>query len=345
MVTLREVAKIAGVSVSTASMALNGSERISSKTREKVFEVAERLGYIPNSLARHLVTKRTQTIGVFVAEVVNPYHATLVRCVREELYRRGYRMYLGITGGDSKVEERMLRDFIALRVDGVLIHTADIVGFSFPTFYELARRKVPTVLVGESIEGLPLPAVEIRLEKGMYELTRYLISQGYRYFLLLSGKKGVATFKKRIDGFQRALVESNPLIQGYDVIETSPDFAGGYESIFRIVKKGSCIPYDVVMCVNDYMASGVLKALRELGIRVPKRIGVTGFDDVFLASVVSVPLTTVRIPIDQLVAKSVDLLFRQLDAADEPWVALSHLEYVDVETVVRQSTRYLNSPT
>ena len=237
MTTIRDVARLAGVAPSTASLALNSRKRVSSKTREKVLQAAQALGYIPNSLAKNLTAQKTGIIGILMAEIINPYHASLTHFIQKELRKKSYRMNLGITEGEALIEEEVLKDFISQKVDGVLIHTADIINFNLSTFYELIRREIPTVLIGGGFEGVNLPIVDVELEKGIYKLTRYLIQRGYKRFLFLSGLKAAVTFKRRIDGFQKAMLENGYPVWETDIVETHPDIEGGYTSTLKIFNK------------------------------------------------------------------------------------------------------------
>jgi LacI family transcriptional regulator len=338
MTTIRDVARLAGVAPSTASLALNSRKRVNSNTRQKVLQAAQDLGYIPNSLAKNLTAQRTGIIGILMAEIINPYHASLTHFIQKELRKRSYRMNLGITEGEALIEEEVLKDFISQKVDGVLIHTADIINFNLSTFYELIKRKIPTVLIGGGIEGISLPIVDVELEKGSYSLTRYLTQRGYKRFLFLSGLKAAMTFKRRIDGFQKAMLENGYPVWETDIVETHPDIEGGYTSALEIFNKNHP-DYDVILCVNDYMAFGVLKALRELRIKVPENIGLTGFDDISFASVAGVPLTTVHIPIEELAVKSVDLLYQRILYKESSEEKSLWKKTVDTQVVVRQSTR------
>ena len=338
MTTIRDVARLAGVATSTASMALNSRKRVSYETRQKVLQAAQNLGYIPNSLAKNLTAQKTGIIGILMAEIINPYHATLTHFIKKELRKKGYRMNLGITEGEAIIEEEVLKDFISQKVDGVLIHTADIINFNISTFYELIKRKISTVLIGGAIEGVNLPKVDVELEKGSYSLTQYLIQRGYKRFLFLSGMKTATTFKRRIDGFQKAMLENGYPVWETDIIETHPDIEGGYASILNIFDKNQR-DYDVIICVNDYMAFGVLKALRELKIKVPEEIGIASFDDISFASVAGVPFTTVHIPIEELAIKSVELLHQRILCNENPESKDIWKKTVDTQVVVRQSTR------
>jgi len=338
MTTIRDVARLAGVAPSTASLALNSRKRVNPNTRQKVLQAAQVLGYIPNSLAKNLTAQRTGIIGILMAEIINPYHASLTHFIQKELRKKSYRMNLGITEGEALIEEEVLKDFISQKVDGVLIHTADIINFNLSTFYELIRREIPTVLIGGGFEGVNLPIVDVELEKGSYKLTRYLIQRGYKRFLFLSGLKAAVTFKRRIDGFQKAMLENGYLVLETDIVETHPDIEGGYTSTLEIFNKKHPA-YDVILCVNDYMAFGVLRALRELKIKVPENIGLAGFDDISFASVAGVPLTTVHIPIEELAVKSVDMLHHWILSSENPEPKDLWKKTVDTQIVVRQSTR------
>lgn len=309
MTTIRDVARLAGVSPAAASMALNNHPRISNITKEKVIKASKEINYIPNSIAKSLTTKKTGMIGLMLAEIINPYHATLTHLIKNELDQKGYRLSLGISRGSQKLEQDVVKDFISQRVEGVLIHAVDNINFQLSTIYELIRRNIPTVLIGGNFDGINLPYIDVNLELGCYLLTKYLIEKKYQRFLILSGLMNAATFKRRLEGINKAIIEAAYKITCKDVVETNPDFFGGYESIIKILEKKH-LDYDVIICGNDYMAYGVLKALKEYDINVPQEVGVTGFDDIFFSSVTSVPLTSVHVPIEELAQKSVQILYK-----------------------------------
>ena len=126
MVTIIDVARLAGVSISTASLALNNKKRVSEATRLKVLSASEQLGYIPNNLAKSLVSKKTGIVGVLQDEIENPYHATLIKYLEMDLRKKNLKMFLAISNWDSNLEKSILWDFISMKVEGILIHTTDI---------------------------------------------------------------------------------------------------------------------------------------------------------------------------------------------------------------------------
>jgi len=317
------------------SLVLSNKGGVSEKTREKVLQAVSTLGYIPNGLARNLARRKTFVAGLLMAEVANPYHATLLHHLEKELRKRGYRLSVGVSEGRPELEMEIVKDFISQKVDGVLIHTADVFDVYFPTIFELKRRNVPICLIGGELRGILLPVVDIALEEGSYELTDYLVKRGYRRFLYLSGPKNVMTFRRRIDSHKNALIKHGCVFDERDIVETTPNIAGGYEAIRRIFSHSSP-DFDVVLCANDFMAFGVLKAFSEMGIKVPAEIGVAGFDDIEFSSVARVPLTTVRIPIYDLARSSVDLLCTTMEGGEDK---LKQKLVIPLEVIPRDSTR------
>jgi len=334
--TIKDVARLAGVAPSTVSIVLSNKGKVSERTREKILQAVNALGYIPNGLARNLARRKTFVVGLLMAEVANPYHATLLHHLEKELRKRGYRLSVGVSEGKPELEMEIVKDFISQKVDGVFIHTADVFDVYFPTIFELKRRSVPVCLIGGELEGISLPVVDIALEAGSYELTNYLVNRGYRRFLYLSGPKNVMTFKRRIDSHKNALMRHGCIFDEKDIVETTPNIAGGYEVIRRVFSY-SGPSYDVVLCANDFMAFGVLKAFDEIGIKVPAEIGVAGFDDIEFSSVARVPLTTVRIPIHDLAKNSVDVLYAIMEGREGELTQRKMV--VPLEVIPRSSTK------
>lgn len=339
MVTIKDVALRAGVAISTASLAINGKDRVSQKTRGKVLQAADELGYIPNNIAKSLMKNKTELVGLLLADIINPYHATLTHYLEKELRKNGYRIHLGISEGRDIFEKRIITDFISQKVDGVIIHAGDILDVSVNSVIELKNRNIPTVLIGGNINGIILPEVDINLEEGSYELTKYLLEKDYKKPIYITGSMKTLTFKRRVEGHKKALFERNLLFKEEDIIETTPDYEGGYEVTKKLFPERRT-EIDLIMCVNDFMAFGVLKALEELKINVPLEVGVAGFDDVLFARVSKIPLTTVRIPIDIIAKKSVEYLIQIINHKNQ--CNSEHKfknEKVNLELVIRDSTR------
>ncbi|MCX6090674.1 MAG: substrate-binding domain-containing protein, partial [Candidatus Atribacteria bacterium] len=215
--------------------------------------------------------------------------------------------------------------------------TADIVNFSTSCLFELIKRNIPIVLLGGGFDEVSLSRVDIDLEQASYELTHYLLGRGYHRFLYLSGLKEASTFKRRIVGFQKAMAEAGYSVVDDQIIETHPDIDGGYEETRRIFSEKRNAS-EVVLCVNDFMAFGVLKAMKELQLRVPEDVGVVGFDDISFASMAGVPITTVHIPVDELAQKGINMLCRQIEGQASGMSNAVQVEFVPTHLIVRNST-------
>jgi LacI family transcriptional regulator len=223
-----------------------------------------------------------------------------------------------------------------MKVEGILIHTTDIGNFHSYLLLDIVKRKIPIVLIGNPTKVAHIPNVFLDLEEGSYNLTRYLIYRGYKKFLYLSGSKKAETFLQRINGHKKALSEAGILVKEEDIVETIPEIDGGYDTTFKLFSKKN-FPYDAVICVNDYMALGALKALKELGISIPNQVGVAGYDDVIYSTLSDFPITTVKIPIQEIAQLSTNLLLNQIENKGGEREKLDYV--VKTEVVIRDSTR------
>jgi len=333
MVKLIDVARKARVSEATASLALNRKPGVKPQTRERVLKAAKSLGYSPNTLARGLATRRTHSLGLVVTDIENPFFGSLTRYIDEYSLAAGYNLILSVSNDQLELEARIVQDFIGKRVDGVILVPALLPRRDLSYFETLKRHRIPLVFSTSYYTGVPCDCVMTDLEEGSYALSRYLLDLGHRDILLLvSNNREVAPSKLRIQGYCRAFEERGLTPDRKRVVESEhTDFECGYTTTLRVLKRGKP---DAVMAINDIMALGAKRAIKELGYAIPEEISVAGYDDVIFSSIPEIPLTTVRQNVRQIGRQTVELLFNQIRGKP----AAARVHWVAPSLVIRKST-------
>lgn len=314
MTTIQDVAKRAGVAPITVSRVINNSGYVGEAVRRRVQEAVDELGYVPNTLARSLRSRRTHTLALILTDITNPFFTTVARGAEDEASDAGYMLLLANTDEREAEEQRYLRMILQKRVDGVLLvpvrSGSDALG-------ALHRLHVPVVVLDRRASDPAVDVVRCDSEGGAYELGKHLVSLGHREFATLVGPAGVSTADDRVAGFQRALAESgapNPA----PVYRGGFDLASGYEMTMRAM---AAHPRPTALfAANNFLAIGALNALRDAGIRVPDDVALVGFDDLPPALVTFPFLTVAAQPAYEMGRRAVRLLLDRLegDAPAEP---------------------------
>jgi len=304
--TISEVAAEAGVSIATASVALNNKPGVSEETRARILEAARRLNYVANTGARALKGQRTNNIGLIVPDIENPFYASLVRKFGLEVEKYGCQMLLGVSEDNVERERELAKSLVGNGVDGIAIAPATSLGFGEKeTAYTILRRLgVPMAYITNYVPGNPAPAVMTDLEEGEYLLARHLLSRGCRKIFILTASQEILFSKMRVDGCKRAYAEIGEPFDERWIYETVPRLENGY----RFVREAWPLRPDAIMAINDFMAMGVLQALQELDVRVPRDVSVAGYDDLIFGQLLAVPLTTVAQPIGEICRRTVSRL-------------------------------------
>jgi LacI family transcriptional regulator len=330
-VTIKDVAKTAQVSVGTASMALNGNTRVRSLTREKVLAVAEKLGYHPNKYARLLNSKRSMVVGLIVTDIVNPFFGIITDFVQEELARQSYDVFLGTSKGSIVKEQQFIKKFVEMRADGVILVPSDRQIPDAEHLQILRKRKIPFCFITSYYPDVCAPCVMTDLGEGSYLLTRYLLQKGHRRITYIVGNRAIPVSNLRTEGFLRAYRETQIPFSPDFLVISEPSFQGGYDSTVEIIRK-DCP--DAILTMNDVMAMGVLKRLKEQSIRVPEDISVAGYDDLLYASLLETPLTTVQQPMEQMCKKAVELILSKIECPDD----VNEKIFIPPRLIIREST-------
>ncbi len=326
LATIKDVAKLAGVAVSTASIALNGKDKVSEDTKQKVLEAAKQLNYQKNGVAMDLKRSSTKTIALILNDLSGPFYSELIKGVQEVTIANGYDLIAcSSLGGPDSTAVKFLKE---KRVDGVIILASNVNDDIIETSQ---RKRFPIVLLDRYLEGDCLLNVHVDNEQGGYLATKHLLDQGHRKVAYISGSNHSVDNQNRFNGYKRALEEHGiPYEKKWNI---SGNFTrdGGYSATKTLIVQGD-LPTGIFYA-NDEMAIGGLKAFKEKEIIVPNDISVIGFDDIQIAEYVSPPLTTVRQPKYEMGTLATHILFQAL--ADEQ---LNQKYYkLSTELIIRKS--------
>jgi DNA-binding LacI/PurR family transcriptional regulator len=325
--TLEAVAERAGVSRATVSRVVNGAANVKPQLRTAVMRAVEELGYIPNSAARSLVTRRTDSIALVVSEPPSrvfsddPFFSAVIRAVSQELEAADRQVILMLASSAPGLA-RVQRYVAGGHVDGVILlsmHGAD------PLPASLGHSRVPMVSHGRPVPSLPVPYCDCDNRGGARTAVEHLISRGRRHVATIAGPPDMTAAQDRLEGYRDAMAAA-----GRPSVTVMGDFTreSGAAAMRRLLAESP--ETDAVFAASDLMAMGALAALRAAGRRVPDDVAVAGFDDIALATFSDPPLTSVRQP----VADVASCIVRMLLSADPPSAPV----ILPTELVVRESS-------
>jgi len=295
-VTIVDVARHAGVSITTVSHALSGKGRVAEATRSRIEDSIRELGYRPNAFARGLRTERSHMVALIIPDITNPYYPTLARGMQDVLHAGGYQTLVGSTDGERAQELTFLHDSLQRRVDGIAFA-------SFATTTRaldpILRAGIPVVSIGDKIRHADVDCVRTDDVEGSRDATAYLIEKRYDPIGMIGGPAGISPSDHRLEGHRGALLEAG--IRPDPTLLAVGDFtrAGG-ASVMRELLHRREDPPRAVFCANDLMAIGAMDAIREAGLRVPRDVAVMGYDDIEAAALVTPDLTTVVNPAGEM---------------------------------------------
>ena len=307
-ITLKMVAEKAGVSVNTASRAINNKPDISKETKKRILQIAKELGYIRNAAAVALRTKKTGTIGAVIADNRNPFYAEVLNGIEEAAREKNYHIILANTQRDYQKEEEVINLLLAKRVDGLLITP---VQDRDDDIKNLIDANIPFVVVGRDFENIEVDAVYNDEVKGGFLATEYLIKKGHKKIASINGFLHKSPAKGRLEGYKKALKKYGIPFDDALVTVGDIDVKDGYERTKQLLEKG--LNFTAIFAYNDMMAFGAMQAIKEKGLRIPEDIGLVGYDDIPFASLISPPLTTIRLKKQDLGVESVKLLLSRIN--------------------------------
>ena len=312
-VTIEDVAARADVSIATVSRALTNAKVVRPETRRRVLQAVEELGYRPSGPARALARSRTHTLGLIMTDLAQPFYAELTRAVETASRANGYTVVLANGAGDTRREADYLDLLAERRVDGILVASW---GITRRHLDWLASAPVEVVLVSCMSSELPLPAILSASREGARMAAEHLLALGHRQLAEVTGPPDSAAAPDRHRGVLDALTHAGLDERQLAVAHCDGDFESGRRATGELLR-GAPGP-TAVICYNDLVAAGALKAARDAGLRVPGDLSVIGFDDVPLARMVEPALTTVAQPVAEMGRWAVERIIAGLAARGGP---------------------------
>ncbi len=299
-----DIARIAGVSQSTVSRVMNHDPRISEATRERVEAAMSRLGYRPNAAARTLITGRSHLIGLVVSNITNPFYPEMIESIVAAAAEHDYTVVLGNTQESEDLQLSLLDLLIEQQVDGAIL-TSPL----RESAAAIARRgldRVPLVTVNRRMTGQRLDSVHLDNVGAGRLVAEHLVGLGHRRIGFVGGLASASTNADRLAGVRAALRELGSPVRAQDVVDGEFTWRHGYDAATAAL--GVPSRPTALICADDLIALGVMDAALDLGLRIPDDVAVVGFDDVPVAALRQIALTTVRQPVAEMGRRAVELL-------------------------------------
>lgn len=329
MPTIQDVAKLAGVAPITVSRVLNHSGYASEETRARVEDAVATLGYVPNTLARGLRSKRTHTLALVMTDITNPFFTMIARGVEDTASNLDYTVIYCNTDESEREEEKYINILVQKQVDGVLLVPA--CGNS-KSIQFLQSNDIPFVLIDRTLPNIEVDLVRGDSEQGAYDLTRHLFEIGHRNIVTITGPQEISTAQDRASGYRRAMKEAG-LEEFIQVYYGSFTQTSGYklaQQAFSMQPRPTAI-----LGGNNFISIGILKALRDAGFGVPEDVSVVGFDDLPESLIIDPFLTVATQPAYEMGRQATDLLLKRISGQMEKTVQEIVLP---TEIIVRRSS-------
>ncbi|ALR94341.1 MULTISPECIES: substrate-binding domain-containing protein [Vibrio] len=310
MATMKDIAKLAGVSTSTVSHVINKTRFVSEEISERVNNAAKELNYYaPSALARSLKVNRTKTIGMLVTTSTNPFFGEVVKGVERSCYQKGYSLILCNTEGDNERMRQSINTLLQKRVDGLILMCSSLEGERIDVFERYPD--IPVVVMDWGPMLFTSDKIQDNSLRGGYLAAKYLIDCGHTEIGCITGPLIKHQAQMRYEGYKRAMNEAGLEFNANWIIESDFECEGGYQAFKKMAQRGA-LPSSIFVS-NDMMAMGVINAANELGIKVPDDLSIIGYDDIHIAKFMSPSLTTIHQPKYRLGQAAVETLVRKLD--------------------------------
>ncbi|ASI93544.1 MULTISPECIES: substrate-binding domain-containing protein [Vibrio] len=310
MATMKDIAKLAGVSTSTVSHVINKTRFVSEEISERVNNAAQELNYYaPSALARSLKVNRTKTIGMLVTTSTNPFFGEVVKGVERSCYHKGYSLILCNTEGDNERMRDSINTLLQKRVDGLILMCSSLEGERIDVFERYSD--IPVVVMDWGPMLFTSDKIQDNSLRGGYLAAKYLIDCGHKEIGCITGPLIKHQAQMRYEGYKRAMIEAELDFNANWIVESDFECEGGYQALKKMVQRGP-LPSSIFVS-NDMMAMGVINAANELGIKIPDDLSIIGYDDIHIAKFMSPSLTTIHQPKYRLGQAAVETLLTKLE--------------------------------
>ncbi|HKI00260.1 MAG TPA: LacI family DNA-binding transcriptional regulator [Candidatus Sulfotelmatobacter sp.] len=347
MVTIRDVAKRSGFSSTTVSIVLNNAplaRYIPARTKKKIERAARNLGYRPNQFARSLRSRRSQTVGVMVFDMTDPYCTMVLRGIENTLYQASFLPILTDVHNDRGRFERYLEMLLNRRIEGLIV-LANWLFVDIHLLGDLEKSSIPTAMIGCELETDSISSIIVDNQVGGYVALEHLHSLGHRKIAFIRGPRALSDSAPRWRGVRKYArscdLELDPrlIVDLPESRDPLSSFEAGQKLTEELIRQKH--PFTALLAFDDLTAFGAIRALTRAGIRVPEQCSVIGFDDVAASALYTPSLTTVRQPMEAMGAAAVGVVVEGINAVlEKREIAASHRRVVP-ELVVRESTRRL----
>lgn len=336
-VTIKDIAKVAGVSYSTVSRALHGNPMIPPDTTMKIRTIAEELGYVPNSVARGLRMTQSGVIGILVRRIDDPFLAEVLQGAEDVLSGEGYSLFVATSRRDAERETLIFRTMSERRVDGVIICSSNV---GQRHLQSLSAFGVPTVIITNQSNDDIAHSIYHDDVSGGFAVTQHLIELGHQRIAYLGNERTGRITQERLHGYKAALSQAEITVNpSYIVAAPNGTSEGGAATVAQLM--ANTIPPTAIVCFNDLMAIGAMFTLREQGLQIPVDCSITGFDNIQLSQYIIPPLTTFHQPRYELGSEAAAMMLRLLNRKTSNF-STTEVVTLKGDLVVRQST---SSPT
>ncbi|MGP3590833.1 LacI family DNA-binding transcriptional regulator [Vagococcus sp. WN89Y] len=304
MVTILDVAKLAGVSKATVSRALNGKVFVREEVKERIFQAIEQTGYRPNQLARNLANKKTNSIGLVITNGLynGPFFSSMIyqAATQSESHRR--QLVLADGKHSAQDERDAIHLLLSLRCEAILIYPKYLTVDELDAL--ISQNETPIVVINRALNRHRNQSVFIDHQQSSAMMMNYLLGLGHRRIAFVAGAGGSPTGESRLRGYYAALRQAGIEPQAELVVQGSWSTDSGYDAGRALLARN--VAFTCVLAANDDMAIGVAKALHEAGLRIPQEVSLAGFDDSVIGKYYNPSLTTVHVPIDEMIHHAVD---------------------------------------
>ncbi|RWR01727.1 transcriptional regulator [[Pantoea] beijingensis] len=302
MATIKDVARLAGVSVATVSRVINHSPKASESSREAVNRAMEQLQYHPNANARALAQQSTETIGLVVGDVSDPFFGAMVKAVDDVAWQTGNFLLIGNGYHDEQKERQAIEQLMRHRCAALVVHAKKLPD---EVLIPLMRQVPGMVLLNRLLPGFEKRCIALDDRYGAWLATRHLIQQGHQKIGFICSTHAISDAEDRLQGYYDALKEHNLVCNDRLVAFGEPDEVGGEQAMTELLERGKS--FTAIACYNDSMAAGALAVLSDNSLHVPEEMSLIGFDDVLVSRYVRPRLTTVRYPIVTMAHQAAEL--------------------------------------
>ncbi|MCX8638812.1 HTH-type transcriptional regulator GalR [Gilliamella sp. B3172] len=302
MATIKDVAQLAKVSVATVSRVINNADNVSDKTREIVKKAMEKLDYYPDANARALSQQNSNTIGIVVADVSDPFFGAMVTTIEKVAKRTGNFLLIGNGYHQEEQEYNAITQLIEHRCSSLVVH-AKVLPDS--RLIKLMQQVPGMVLINRIVKGFEKRCIALDDRYGSYLAVKHLIQNGHRQIGYLCSNHEISDSSDRLQGYKEALAEHNIKVDENLITFASPNEVGGEQAMMSLLERNRQIT--AIACYNDSMAAGAMSVLYDNDIKIPNEVSIIGFDDLLLARYLHPKLTTVRYPLQTMAEQAAEL--------------------------------------